>query len=355
MFVVLYGLLLGILFALILCAPYTYYPLLLSLFAVSVIVYFVSRKLFKSPNRKHYICAAAFFLISYSACTYLIFKPANFHHADMEYTKSDKKAVIFYCEGEMEKYTPYYVKAFIDDKPLLLKPFYAYNIKKIYARIGTNNKNEQLTKIAEEVRISILNYKPYFYYIALSNYVPNLKDSIYSAISDGCKEIIIINYTSKDDIEKEIDSDINLEGLRMSGIDIRFSKSAAATDTFIDYMFSRIVNLPVKPDGILLIGSENNSSKSLKNKLISSGYTENQIIISSNIKSSVKYFEDNQTKSFLYVNIKDSSSGLEGDVYVPAYLEKYCSNMKITGIKDWGYDKKLIKACIEIFLEASDI
>ena len=342
----------GGLLALFLCAPYSYYPLFFVILSISIIVFYISRKYFKFKGIYIYIGTLFLFLASYSLCSYIIFKPADFHYSKGESTIMDKKAVIFYCEGEMEKYTPYYSNYWFKNASFILKPIHAMKIKKLYKNIGINTKNKELIDVAKEVKNSLLNYKPYYFYICFEGYVPDIKDSIYTAISDGCSEITILNYTANYDLENVISKKIDFDGLTSKGINIKFTQSVCSTESFIEMYTSRITNMPLTWDGILILGNDNYASNSLKVSLNNYGYIDSQIIISNEIEQSIKYFKDKGYKNILYVNITETSSGIKSDVIIPAQFEKYKDEIKITGIKSWGYDRKLVKASIKVFLDS---
>lgn len=295
------------------------------------------------------------FLVSYTLCSYIIFKPGDFHYSSGENVMIHRSAVIFYCEGEMEKYTPYYSNYFLKDVPIMLKPIQAMNIKKLYKDIGVNTKNKELIDVAKEVKNSLVNYEPYLFYICFEGYVPDIKDSIHAAISDGCSEITILNYTTNFDLENTLKKKIDIEGLKSKNIHIKFTQPVCTTQEFVDMFTSRIINMPLTWDGILILGDDCYASNSLKASLKSYGYNESQIIISSDIEKSVKYFIENGSKSILYVNISETSSGIISDVIIPRKFEKYNDKIKITGLKSWGYDRRLVKASINVFLDTLDL
>lgn len=351
MLVLLFGTLLGGLLALFLCAPYSYYPLFFIMLVISTVVYFVSKKFFKPTGLYIYLWSLLLFLSSYLLCSYIIFKPADFHYSGVKNIKSDKKAVVFYCEGEMEKYTPYYSNYFFKDVPFIIKPVYAMKIKRLYRSIGVNTKNKELIDIAKEVKNSLLNYNPYLFYICFEGYVPDIKDSIYSAISDGCSDITILNYTANFNLEDIINKKIDIEGLKSKGIQIKFTQPVCTTEDFVEMFVSRIVNMPFKWDGILILGDDSRASISLKASLKKYSYSDSQIIISREIDESVNYFIDNGAKSILYINISETSSGIKSDVIIPEKFEKYKDKIKITGLKSWGNDMRLVKSSIKVFLD----
>lgn len=354
MLLLLFGTLWGGLFALFLCAPYSYYPLFFIILSISIVVYYISRKYFKNKSLLTYAVTIFIFIASYSLCSYIIFKPADFHYSKGESMVKEKKAVIFYCEGEMEKYTPYYSNYFFQDTPLIFKPIYAMKIKNLYKNIGTNTKNKELIDVAQEVKNSLLNYKPYYFYICFEGYVPDIKDSIHTAISDGCSEITVLNYTAELDLENIISDKIDVEYLKSKGIHVNFTQSVCSTEVFIEMYTSRIVNMPFIYDGILIIGEDSYTSNSIKTSLMSFSYIEPQIVISQNIGKSIEYFMEKGYKNILYVNITETSSGIKSDVTIPHQFEKYKDEIKITGLKSWGYDRRLVKASIKVLLDAQN-
>jgi hypothetical protein len=321
------------------------------MFAVSIIIFIISKKYFRITRKLYFVLSLIFFFSSYSLCSYLIFKPADFHTSEISNVSSNKKAVIFYCEGEMEKYTPYFANNFFEDTHILLKPIHAMKIKNIYSSINISEKNKDLIAVAQDVKGSILNYGPYYFYIAFSSYVPDVKDAVHSALSDGCSEITIINYTSNPNLEKDISDKINISNLTNNKINVKFTKPVYSMDTIPEIFTSRIMNMPFKWDSILLIDSENNTSLKIKSNLIENGYTDSQVIISSDIHSSMVYFKDNNMKNILYVNLLESSSGIKAEVLTPKTFSDYTTEFKISGIKSWGYDKRLGKSAIKAFVE----
>ncbi|TDT50952.1 hypothetical protein [Fonticella tunisiensis] len=351
MIILLFSILWGGLLTLILCAPYGYYPLFLVVLGISILMYFIARKHFKFSNRYFNAGAAALFFLSYTLCTYTIFKPASFQFKGISNLDPGKKAVIFYSEGEMEKYTPYYANYFLENIPTLLKPLYTMQLKKEYRQIGVNTKNLDLLKIASDVKNSLLNYKPYYFYIALSGYVPGLKDSIYSALADGCSEIIIINYSADYNVEEKPSVKSVIEKAREAGVKISFTKPVHSSKSFAEIFSSTIGNMPMKFDGILIIDNENDTSSLIKSNLLKYGYEDSDIIITTNIKNAMDYFKNRNLRSVFYINLKDSSSGLIFQTITSKEFEKYSGGMKVMGKDSWGYDKRLIKPAIDVLLE----
>jgi hypothetical protein len=349
--ILLFSILWGGLLTLILCAPFGYYPLFFGIFGVSIVMYVISRRHFKITNKFFYAASLILFFLAYGICTYIIFKPANFHYSSSSNISKDKKAVIFYCEGEMEKYTPYYANYFLEDTPLFLKPFYSLKIKQSYREIGVNTKNLDLLKTASELKTSLLNYKPYYFYAALSGYVPGLKDSIHSAITDGCGEINIINYSPDYDLENKQWVQNILDDVKDLNVSIKFTKPVHSSEVFSDMFISLIKNLPMKFDGLLIIDNVNNTSKRIKDELIQMGYGDSGIQIEENISKAMKYFKETNAQTVFYINLKESSSGINAQIITTKELDKYTKDMKIMGKESWGYDKNLIKSSIDVLLQ----
>lgn len=344
----------GVLFCLILCAPYSYYPLLTALILAAILLLFIFKEKAKPQSKYWYIFNIIIIFVSYYICSFIIFKPvkSNFSY-DMNLDRN-KKAVIFYCEGEMEKYTPYYSNYFMKDSACYLKPFKALKVKKYYKKIGVNKKNEDLLHIASLVRDSLLRNYPYYFYIAFDGYIPNIKDSIFQALSDGCKSITIINYSQNNNLNKIIENDINMKIIENSQIKITITKPITSEETFCNGIVNRIISLPVKYDGILLIGENDNCNILIKELLSQYGYNDKQILISKDVDSSMAYFTNINCKNILYVDMMQSSSGIESEIIVPEKFLKYTDRFKISGLKSWGFNNEYVNAAIKVFVDAQN-
>ncbi|KRQ87254.1 hypothetical protein ABG79_01057 [Caloramator mitchellensis] len=349
MHILLFSILLGILTPLILVAPPSYYPLLFTFLTISLLIIIFSRKYF-TINYKILLLGLLNFIVFYALCSFIIFNQNKTDYPNFGNVQETKKAVIFYSEGEMEKYSPFFADYFFKDKNILLKPLYCYKIKKEYSVFEVNEKNKELTKIAQELKKALLNYMPYYYYIAFEGYIPNIRDSIFSAVKDGCKEIYIINYTSKE-IELKINKYVDLNFLRDKGINIKITKPIYESDLFINYFVNKINNLPVRYQGILIYDNETKTSSRLKERLVKYGYKESGIIISKDIKGSFDYFKSQNFKDILFLNLTQSSSGIEAEKIINNEVSKYTQDFRVHGIKSWGFDIELVKACIKEFKE----
>lgn len=333
----------GALLALILSAPSSYYLLFISILIISIGIFIYSTKFFSKLKFKSYIIFALTFLIFYIICSFIIFSPPGYKLVGNKNISPHKKALIFYCAGEMEKYSPKYVNYLLKDVNYMLKPIYAYRIKTIYKNVDASKKNSDILRVAKEVKNSILNYKPYFFYIAFSSYFPNINASVQSAINDGCSDITIINYTNNVFNKNEI----NLNALKNFGISINITKPIYDTDDFSNAIISKVSNISLKYDGILLLDNYNSTSEKIKSGFFKLGYNDKNVYISTNINKAIQYFKDNNINNILYVNLNDSSNSYKSEVLLPKEFEKYANQMKITGINSWGYDKYLVKAVID--------
>lgn len=352
MIVLLFAILWGGLLALLLSSPYSYYPLFIAMAGGSGFLFYVSRRFLNSSKKILIPVFVALFLASFSLCSLIIFKPADFHYGDTSSISKDKKAVIFYCEGEMEKYTPYYANSFFKEIPVVLKPFYSLKLKHMYKKMGVNPKNNDLLQVAMEVKSSILNYNPYYFYAAFSGYFPNTKDAIEQAIMDGCGDITILNYSSDSKLPEKLQDELKLKDLQSLGINIKISKPVYESKLIVDLFTEKITHMSLKADGIILIDDVNSTSSELKNSLIENGYKDSQIIISRDIDNSVNSLKSSGAKSILYVELSESSSGLKSELETPKLFNKHSSSdLKITGIKGWGYNKLLVKAAVDTFVE----
>jgi hypothetical protein len=285
------------------------------------------------------------FFISYSLCCIIIFNPPHSQLIQNKNISNNKKAIIFYCNGEMEKYSPKYAGYLMKDVNILLKPFYSKRIKKLYKAIDIKSKNSDILLTAKAIKNSILNYKPYYFYIAFSSYFPNLNSSIQSAMKDGCKELTIINYSTLPVDEANID----IKTLKSYGISVNITKPIYCTQGFVNAMIAKISNM-VKPDngsGILLLDNQSDTSNKIKTGLIEMGYNDKNIIISTNIDKSINDFKTSNVKNILYLNLMDSSGSYQSELILPHKFERYALDMKITGLNSWGYDTFLVKAAID--------
>lgn len=337
-----------------LCAPYSYYPIVIVIFMASLVILYIIRK-YMLPAKKVFIPSSILlFILGYTLCTYIVFKPTAYTNPSDFLPDPNKKAVIFYCQGEMEKYTPYYANHFIGDQPILLKPIKTNKIKGYYKEMGVNEKNRYLSSIASSLKISMMQKGPYYFYIAFSGYIPDFNDSIKQAIKDGCSEITVINYTPMISIEEALTKSIDMEYLKEKNIKIKFTKSVCKAPEFLTPFVDKVKTLPTKADGILIIDSTMYLGDDLKKSLMGVGYKNDEILISEDISSSMQYFINKGYNSVLYIDLRESGAGLTADVIVPRLVLPYSNRLKISGIKSWGYHENYIKACIKVFIEVEE-
>ena len=346
MLFLLFGALWGTLLCLILCAPYGYYPLFFIFLVISVVLFFLSKKHFKAVNKYYIIISCLMFILAYFICSYAVFKPYQIYFSDTANVKKYKKAVIFYCEGEMEKYTPYYAGNLIKKDPYILKPFKALKIKYTYRKNGVNTKNKDLLKAAYNIKNSLLNYKPYYFYIAFSSYVPGIMDSVNSAINDGCQSITIINYTPDENLNVKFSKLLNQ--LKSKGINVCITKSICSEDAFVDVFYEKIKNMP-QFDGIIIAGNPCGAGQKIKEKLTGLIYNEDNVIVTSDIEEGIKYFKDKDKKNIMYVNLNETSSGIMNIGQIVKFKD-LSRSIKLTGIDSWGFDKGLVKASIKVLI-----
>lgn len=343
MLIYLFPILWGSLVALILCAPTNYYLYLFSILLASIAMFIYSRRFYQNPKLNFILIALIPLIISYSLCSLIIFKPHEVKLINNKNLSPDKKAVIFYCNGEMEKYSPKYAGSLLKSDNFFFKPIDAFKLKQIYNSVDIKKKNSEVIMIAKDVRNSILNYKPYYFYIAFSSYFPDLTNSIQSAINDGCSDLTIINYT-KDPLNEAF---LPVKELKSYKVSYEITKPVYDTPGFSNAIIAKIANLNLKFSGILILDDLTATSSKIKDGLFKLGYSEKDIVISSNISKAMNQFISNKTNNILYINLKDSGGGYKSEVLLPKEFEKYIDEVKITGLNSWGYDKYLVKAVIE--------
>lgn len=135
-------------------------------------------------------------------------------------------------------------------------------------------------------------------------------------------------------------------------IKISFSKPVGNNNGFSDIFVDKISNMESKWDGLLIIDDNTECSREIKSKLVRLGAQENHIEITKDIDGAMKHFSSSGFKNILYIDLTQSGNGLQSEIIVPEKLNKYSKSLKITGIKDWGYDKRFIKCTLNTFLEA---
>lgn len=349
--ILLFALLWGSLLTLFLCGPFSYYPLFLITLSISIGVLIISRKICLTKKFWLYPMSLIVFLSSYYMCSYTIFKSKHPQYAYVGETSSNREAVIFYCEGEMEKYTPYYADYFFEETPFILKPLSAIKLKNDYLKLRVNTKNSALLEIAAKVKASLLNYKPYFFYVCFAGYSPDISDSINAAIQDGCQNITIINYTAAPNLEERVYRHYPISSLRNKNVSINFTPSVCSSASFIENYTYKLKNVYDKYDRILILDNKSLTGDAIKKAIENTD--DNKVLVTTNLENSLKLWNERDLKHILIVNTNDSSSGYNSKIIIPDILNKYSRGMDITFLGDWGKDKYLVKATIDVFLETS--
>jgi len=344
----------AILLCLFLAFPFEYYPTIIILFLVSIIAFPLVQKHLKPIKKILYPLAALGFVAAFTATSWAIFRPVKGtipQECPVDFTK---KAVIFYCRGEMDSYSTLYAKGLLEEYPYILKPIRAFEIKRLYKKAEGISKEYSLIRVASEVKNSLLNNGPYYYYIAFSDYSPSIGASMSQAIKDGCGDITIINYTCDYDLEESLASKLKLDRLQTYGIKIRISSPVCSSSHFQQVFLSRITSMHQKYDGILLISEYNPFSSSLQSMLLENGYESKQVFMTESITEGLHYFTNQKCSSVLYVDLIQCGDGICSQVMIPEEIRKFNPSYSITGIKDWGYDIGFVRACIDVFSECQN-
>jgi hypothetical protein len=339
----------AVLLCLFLAVPFGYYPLIIVAFLISIITFPLLQKHIKPIKKILYPLAAALFVAAFTITSWTIFRPVKGSLPQACQVDSEKKAVIFYCQGEMDRYSTLYAKGLLEKSPYILKPMKAFQLKRLYKKAGGSLKNYSLIKVASEVKNSLLNNGPYYYYVAFSDYSPSIGASLSQAIKDGCGDITIINYTCCYDLEKSLASKLKLDYLQAHGIAVRVSSPVCSSPSFQQVFLSRVINMPQKYDGILLISKYSPFSTSLQSMLIENGYSSRQIVVTDSIKEGLDYFTNQRCSNVLYVDLTQSGDGICSQVIIPEEIHKYKPSYSVTGIKEWGYDISFVRASIDVF------
>lgn len=339
----------AILLCLFLAFPFEYYPFIIIIFLASITAFPLLQKHLKPIKKILYPLAVVLFFAAFTSTSWVIFRPVKGTIPKEGPVDSEKQAVIFYCQKETDSYSTFYAKGLIRNYPYMLKPMEAFQLKRLYKKAEGISMEYSIMKVASEVKNSLLNNGPYYYYIAFSNCSPSLGASLSQAIKDGCGDITIINYTSDYKLEESLTSKLQLERLQTAGITIRVSSPVCSSPSFQQVFLSRITGMPQKYDGILLISEYNPFSSSLQSMLLENGYESGQVFITESIKEGLHYFKDQKCSSVLYVDLIQCGDGICSQVMIPEEIRKFNPPYSIIGIKDWGYDIGFVRACIDVF------
>ena len=263
-------------------------------------------------------------------------------------TTSLKKSVIFYCSGQMGEYSPLYASEMLKSENTLLKPFYAMKLKAIYRKIDLSHQNDNVLKVASELKNSLLRNYPYYFYIAYSNYTPDLFAALQASINDGCSSIQILNYSyNKLALSPELSTQ-----LKRHKISIEITPRVYTANNFPSAMTRIIEASTQKNHGILLLGNVDDISEKISSLLVSNGYLKQNILIkpktAANITAAFHYFENNHFKNIFYINLTNDNFDYKTEILLQSLLKKQSTAVKITGVNSWSYNKFLIRAAIEV-------
>lgn len=322
MIYILFSLLIGSLISLFLIAPSEYYFMLLSLPIIGIILIVIFKKTIKKPSRYILISLPIFILLSYFVTSLVVFNEKNIKIVDVkpESLSEDKKAVIFYTDGEMEKYLPYFAGRRLSKTSYFLKPIESFKIKKAYDHIELSRKNIELIKIARDFRESLLKNSPNLFYISYSDYTPSLNESINSALIDGCKNISIMNFSNNkynnENLEK-IKKD-----LKVHNVNINIS-TPILKNLKMDYILKQIPSDLSKFQGALILS--NDPPNNIKSEIQRLGINESLIHINNNITKGLSSLNSTSPslKNILIINLIDFENGIFEKYTIPEEIEKY--------------------------------
>ncbi|WDC83520.1 hypothetical protein PL321_12530 [Caloramator sp. mosi_1] len=109
--------------------------------------------------------------------------------------------------------------------------------------------------------------------------------------------------------------------------------------------------MPARFDGIILLTKNTDVGTIIKSHLNETYRKDDVFLITDDLDYGIRHFIDKECNNILYVCLDESSSGVMSEYYYPKIALKYSDKVKIVGIKDWGYDRRLVKAAIKCFLE----
>lgn len=339
MIYIIFSILIGSITSLFLVSPRIYYPFLLVLILIGGVLVFTSKLSFRKPSKLILISLPIFILCSYFLTSIIIFKPKNINIVDIDNTSlsSSKKAVILYCDGEMEKYNPYYAGISLKNKPYIIKPIESYKIKKAYSNINSSDKNIDVSKIARDFRESLLKNSPNYFYLSYSGYTPNINESINLALKDGCQDITILNFCN---VKTNEDLESIKNSLKTYGVKLKIS-TPIFKNIPNNFILKSIPNDLSKFNKIIIL-SNNSKFFDLKSDISKLGVDEANIILSNNISSEVKNLGDDINK-VLVINLLDFSNGLLERYTIP---KAFKGNISYQIISPFKYDKDFLEILV---------
>ncbi|KMT22694.1 hypothetical protein [Clostridium cylindrosporum] len=346
MIYILLSILLGAFTALTLIAPSEYYFILLLLPTIGIVLVFFLKKYIKKPSKYILISLPFIAILAYLTVSFIVFKPKKIELSDININNlsSNKKAVILYADGEMEKYMPYFSGSILSNKPYLIKPIESFKIKKSYESIEISKKNMDIIKISKLFSESLLKNGPHYFYLSYANYTPSLKESINSSLNDGCKDITILNF-SKDPYATRNITAIK-DSLKINNIDINIS-TPILKNLKPSFLLRDIPNDMSKFNGVLLLDKDN-LGLNLKTELQSLGVDENSVFISDNVEHGLKLLTESieeDAKNVLIINLLDFNNGIVEKYSIPKAIEKY-ENLSFQTVSPLKYDKDFLEIIV---------
>lgn len=268
-----------------------------------------------------------------------MFKPKNIDiiSVDDKTLSTDKKAVILYGDGEMEKYIPYYAGISLENTPYILKPIESYKIKKAYNHINISEKNINIAKIARDFRESLLKNSPNYFYLSYSTYTPNIKEVINLALKDGCRDITILNLSNtkfKDDFNNITDD------LKKYNINLKIS-TPILKNLPTNFILKSIPNNLSKFNKVLVL-TDDSKLLDLKTNISKLGIDESNIIFTNNISKGVHDL-GKDANNILVINLLDFSNGLLEKHTIPNAFNKGMDYHIISPLK---YDKDFLEIIV---------
>lgn len=318
-----FSMLIGSFFALTLIAPSEYFLMLIILPLIGLFIMFIFKESIKKPSKYILILLPFIIILSYLITSYITFSPKEIDLISVkeESLSSNKKAVILYADGEMEKYIPYFAGKSITNTPYILKPIESYKIKKSYDSIELSKKNIDIIKIATEFRESLLKNSPSYFYISYVNFTPSLKEAINSALRDGCKDISILNFSNTSDASLNIDLIKN--SLKINNISIK-SSEPILKKLKPEFVLKSLPNDMSRFNAVVIL-NDNSLGNNIKQEIVKKGINESSIIVSNTVKGGFNLLGDltSGPSNVLVINLIDFAGGIIEKHNIEKEISKY--------------------------------
>ncbi|MEG0128869.1 hypothetical protein [Clostridium sp.] len=340
--------LIGSIISLLLAAPSKYYLVISLIPLIGFVLVVILKKSIPKPNKYVFISMPFVIILSYLLTSFIIFRPINMEMKfDSSKLKSENQAVIFYCDGEMEKYMPYYASKSISDKPLILKPIESFKIKLGYSSINYSEKNKELLQISNEFRSSLLQNSPKYYYLAYSTYSPSLKDSILNAANDRCKSITIVNFSMKKNTTimlENIKTELNLKGM-----DVKVSSPVIDSIKFETLLNNKDIDSKNFENVLVLMDK---TDQEVKDALYKKGFKDSNIFINSNIEDGIKSINKLSPKGKnLVINLLDFKGSLIDKGIIPKKFKK-SEPVQYTLVSPYTYRSDMLETIVNEYKNA---